>query len=78
MELNDNHPAQQRVDTMLRRAVVLSILWLMGIGSFVAVTQAARALRMINASGGQSPGWERSGGALSWAESEFSFGVSYL
>ncbi|HEU4391666.1 MAG TPA: hypothetical protein VFV34_28015 [Blastocatellia bacterium] len=55
-DASDRHPAQDRVDSMLRRAVVLSIIWLLGFGSCVSIIQAIRAQRMIKSSGGQITG----------------------
>jgi len=45
-------PTQEKLDSMLRKAVVLSIIWLMGIGSLISVVQAVRAKRMIDQSRG--------------------------
>lgn len=41
---------------MLRKGVVLSIMWLMGIGSLISVIQAARAKRAIDQSQGELVG----------------------
>jgi len=47
---------QDRVDSMLRRAIVFSILWLMGIGSLISIVQAFRAKRIIDGSNGEVHG----------------------
>jgi hypothetical protein len=52
---------QDKVDSMLRRGVVFSILWLMGIGSAISIIQAVRAKKLIDASNG-----EISGGLKIW------------
>jgi hypothetical protein len=44
--------SQDKLDSMLRKGVVLSIVWLMGIGSLVSVIQAVRAKRIIDESRG--------------------------
>jgi len=51
--------AQARVDALLRRGMIFSILWLAGFGSAVAVVNALRARRLINASGGALLGMGR-------------------
>ena len=44
--------SRDKLDSMLRKGVVLSIVWLMGIGSLVSVIQAVRAKRIIDESRG--------------------------
>ena len=47
---------QHQVDGMLRRGVIFSIFWLMGVGSLIAVIQAVRARRIIQQSNGEIQG----------------------
>jgi hypothetical protein len=47
---------QERVDAMLRRGVVYSIVWLMGVGSAIAVIEGVRAKKLIDRSGGELRG----------------------
>jgi hypothetical protein len=53
---------QDKVDSMLRRGVVFSILWLMGIGSAISIVQAIRAKKIVDASNGEVTG----GGNIWW------------
>jgi hypothetical protein len=53
---------QDQVDSMLRRGVVFSIIWLMGIGSAISIVQAVRAKRIIDESNGEV----RGGGKIWW------------
>ena len=48
--------SQDRVDALLRRGVVFSIVWLAGLGSGIAVLNGIRARRLINASSGAPRG----------------------
>jgi hypothetical protein len=43
---------QDRVDALLRRGIIFSIVWLAGVGSTVAVVSALQARRRIRDSGG--------------------------
>jgi hypothetical protein len=54
--MTTNKPLQDKVDSMLRRGVVFSIVWLMGAGSVISIIQAVRAKRIIDRSGGQITG----------------------
>lgn len=47
---------QERVDAMLRRGVFFSIVWLMGIGSAIAVIEGVKARKLIARSGGELGG----------------------
>jgi hypothetical protein len=47
---------QERVDAMLRRGVFYSIVWLMGIGSAIAVIEGIKARKLIARSGGELRG----------------------
>ena len=47
---------QNQVDAMLRRGVVFSIFWLMGVGSLIAIIQAVKAQRIIRKSDGEIRG----------------------
>ena len=51
-----NSMVQARVNGLLRRGVVFSLLWLMGIGSAIAVVSGLRAKRLIEESGGTVTG----------------------
>ena len=53
---------QEYVDAILRRGVVFSILWLMGLGSAIAVYSGLMARRVIR----RSPTPLRSGGRVWW------------
>ena len=50
---------QNRVDSMLRRGVTFSIMWLLGLGSALAIIQAIRARKIINQSNGEIVGMEK-------------------
>ena len=50
---------QDRVDRLLRWGVIFSIVWLMGLGSAVAVVNGWRARSLIQASGGSIGGMGR-------------------
>jgi hypothetical protein len=47
---------QAQVNGLLRRGVVFSILWLMGIGSAIAIVSGLKAKRLIEKSGGTVTG----------------------
>ena len=47
---------QSEVDAMLRRGVIFSIVWLMGVGSLIAVIQAIKARKIIQQSNGEIRG----------------------
>jgi len=47
---------QDQVNTLLRRGVVFSIVWLMGVGSAISLFKAAKAMRIINQSNGEIVG----------------------
>ena len=47
---------QSQVDAMLRRGIIFSIVWLMGVGSLIAVIQALRARQIIQQSNGEIRG----------------------
>ena len=47
---------QSQVDAMLRRGVIFSIVWLMGVGSLIAVIQAIKARKIIQQSNGEIRG----------------------
>jgi hypothetical protein len=53
---------QHQVDAMLRRGIVFSIFWLMGVGSLIAIIQAMKARRIIR----QSNGTIRGSGKVMW------------
>ncbi len=50
---------QLELDHLLRRGILFSILWLMGIGSAIAVYSGLKAKRAIGASGGVLQGSRR-------------------
>jgi hypothetical protein len=47
---------QRQVDGMLRRGVIFSIFWLMGVGSLIAIIQAVKARKIIRQSNGEISG----------------------
>jgi len=47
---------QERVRSLIKRGVIFSIVWLMEIGSLIAVVMGLKAHRLIKASGGQLKG----------------------
>jgi len=53
---------QHQVDAMLRRGIIFSIFWLMGVGSLIAIIQAMKARRIIR----QSNGEIRGSGKVMW------------
>jgi len=54
--MTNDSALQDKVDSMLRRGVVFSIIWLMGIGSAISIVQALRAKKIIDASDGEISG----------------------
>ena len=48
--------SQDQVNTMLRRGVIFSIIWLMGVGSAISIFMAVKAMRIINRSNGEIVG----------------------
>lgn len=50
---------QRYVDRILRQGIVFSLLWLMGVGSVIAVTNGLRAHRLITSSKGYLAGMRR-------------------
>jgi hypothetical protein len=53
---------QHEVDSMLRRGVLFSIFWLMGVGSLIAVVQGFKAQKIIRESNGDLKGM----GKVTW------------
>ena len=47
---------QHQVDAMLRRGIIFSIFWLMGVGSLIAIIQAMKARDIIRQSNGEIRG----------------------
>jgi hypothetical protein len=52
MSADPDTTSQDYLDTLLRRGVLFSILWLMGIGSGIALYSGLKARRLINDSAG--------------------------
>ena len=50
---------QQKIDSLLKKGIVLSILWLAGIGSLMALVFGLRAKRLIAESDGVATGTGR-------------------
>ena len=52
------NPSQQQAElnSMLRRGVLFSIFWLMGVGSLIAVINGVKARRIIQRSNGELEG----------------------
>ena len=57
--MTDSNPTQDKLDAILSRGVLFSILWLMGFGSLYAFRCGLRSRRMIQASGGSLRGQGR-------------------
>jgi hypothetical protein len=49
-------PEQNQVDRLLRRGIFFSILWLMGVGSCIALWSGIKARRLITQSEGRLKG----------------------
>jgi hypothetical protein len=47
---------QSDVNSMLRRGILFSIFWLMGVGSFIAIVQGIKARKIIRQSNGEIKG----------------------
>ena len=47
---------QHQVNSMLRRGILFSIFWLIGIGSLISIIQGIKALRIIRESNGEIKG----------------------
>jgi hypothetical protein len=47
---------QNEVDAILRRGIIFSIFWLMGVGSLIAIIQGIKARKIIRQSNGQITG----------------------
>ncbi|HWC91215.1 MAG TPA: hypothetical protein VG433_16215 [Pirellulales bacterium] len=62
---------QSKVDRLLNRGVVFSVIWLLGGGSIYAVLLATRARRIIKASGGAVGGMRR----VWWCYAMGGFGI---
>jgi len=57
--LSQTQDAQSRVDSLLKRGIVFSIVWLGGIGSLIAVVSGIKARKLINQSDGKLSGMGR-------------------
>jgi hypothetical protein len=57
--MSDLWAQQRRVDDILRLGIIFSIVWVMGLGSLLAVIAGLRARRLIRKSGGQLVGTNR-------------------
>ena len=64
---------QDRVDSMLRRGIVYSIIWLLGIGSGIAVVLGIKGIKIIRQSRG---GIDGTGKAI-WCIVVGGLGVSF-
>lgn len=58
-ELSDTGAIQQQINALLRRGVVFSVVWLMGVGSVIALISGLRAKRLIEESQGTATGLGR-------------------
>jgi len=47
---------QNEIDSMLKKGIIFSILWLAGIGSLIAIIAGNKAKKAINASNGKLQG----------------------
>jgi hypothetical protein len=54
--MNSNDHLQNEVNSMLRRGILFSIVWLMGVGSLIAVVQGIKARKIIRQSNGEIKG----------------------
>jgi hypothetical protein len=54
--MDNNSHLQDKVDSMLHRGILFSILWLMGIGSAISIFQAIKAMKIIKQSNGTITG----------------------
>jgi hypothetical protein len=54
-----NSPIQPRIDALLRKGIVFSIVWLAGIGSLISIVLGLKAKRLITESGGIATGMGR-------------------
>ena len=50
---------QRRVDTLLRRGILFSIIWAAGVGSIIAIVSAVKAKKLIEHSAGEASGMRR-------------------
>jgi hypothetical protein len=55
----DGTSIQRDIDRLLQRGVIFSLVWLMGIGSVIAVVSGLRAKRLIEQSNGAASGMGR-------------------
>jgi hypothetical protein len=56
MTSESKHLSQNEVNARLRRGIFYSIVWLMGVGSAIAVIEAFKAKKLISQSGGELKG----------------------
>ena len=56
MSPTNNRLSQQEIDARLRRGIVYSIFWLMGIGSAISVFEGFKARKLISQSNGELKG----------------------
>jgi hypothetical protein len=54
--MDKNSHLQDHVDSILRKGILFSILWLMGVGSVISIFHALKALRIIKQSNGAITG----------------------
>lgn len=65
------HEKQNKVNSLLKRGVIFSILWLFGFGSLIAVISGIKAKKIIKESNGELFG----SGRVWWCLIVGSFGV---
>lgn len=54
--MDKNSHLQDKVDSMLHKGILFSILWLMGVGSAISIFHALKAMRIIKQSNGTITG----------------------
>jgi len=47
---------QRQVDALLRRGIIFSLVWLVGVGSIIAIVSGIKAKKIIEQSGGETSG----------------------
>lgn len=67
----DRVEAQRQIDTVLRRGIIFSFLWLGGIGSIIAILSGLKAKKLIAQLGAGASGT----GRVSWCLTVGGFGL---
>ena len=56
--MENNQDLQNKVDSMLNRGLIFSIVWLAGVGSIISIILANKARKIIKRSNGQLEGMD--------------------